>query len=670
MCGIFGQIGRIDTGSALATSQLIRHRGPDDEGFLVVGKWGARASFGPDTAATTRNSAVHSCREMLEPGQAQDGDYLLLGHRRLSIVELSPMGHQPMQRESRYWMVYNGEVYNYREIRAELEARGRTFVSDSDSEVIMAAYAEWGPACLDRFNGMWAIAIFDAIENSLFLARDRFGVKPLYLWPRAEGLAFASEIKAFTAFPDWKPVANHARVYDFLVWNVLDHSEETLFQGVVQLPAGHSLTLDLEMAGSIGAPPRVMPQPVRWYDVETAAARRGAGTVERIRDLLRDSVRLRLRADVPVGSCLSGGVDSSAIVSLMGGELEANRNADNLRTITARSSDASFDEGKYAKLVAENSGASPVEVVPSPEGLFDNLEKLIWHQDEPFVSTSIYAQWEVFRAAARENLTVMLDGQGADEVFGGYLGFFGAALAGLVRKGRFGGWVREVRAIRANAGFSYIRSVGYTLAYLMPRAVRLLGKLDSRSYSELDWVSPSLRRAGHNDPLAKLGARAGSVSAMSIAQVRSTNLPMLLRWEDRNSMAHSIEARVPFLDYRLVETAIATSDSDKVGGGVSKRILRDAMRGIVPDSILDRKDKMGFVTAEPLWMTRDMSARFRTELLSACQTLPSVLCGRIVDQFDEVVEGRRAFDFRYWRAIVLARWAQCFAVDFARQDRP
>ena len=668
MCGIFGQIGRIDTASALAASQLIRHRGPDDEGFLVAGERCVRAFFGPDTAITTRRSAAHSSREMLQPDQAKDGDFLLLGHRRLSIVDLSPMGHQPMQFDTRYWMVYNGEVYNYREIRAELEELGRTFASDGDSEVIMAAYAEWGTGCLDRFNGMWAFAIFDAVESSLFLARDRFGVKPLYLWPRADGLAFASEIKAFAAYPDWRPVANFSRVRDFMVWNVLDHSSETLFQGVVQLPAGHSLMLDLRNRGTGGAGPFAMPKAIRWYDVEAAAARRGAGTAGGVRDLLRDSVRLRLRADVAVGSCLSGGVDSSAIVSLMGRELGATGGKANLRTITARSSDSAFDEGDYAKFVAESAGASPVEVVPSPEALFDNLDALVWHQDEPFVSTSIYAQWEVFRAAARENITVMLDGQGADEAFGGYRGFFGAALAGLVRRGRLASWAREVRAIRANVGFSYVRSVGYTLAYLLPGAVRFLGKLDSRSYSDLDWVSPSLARRGHDDPLVRLGARADSVSAMSIAQIRSTNLPMLLRWEDRNSMAHSIEARVPFLDYRLVETAVATPDQDKVGGGLSKRILRDAMRGIVPDAILDRKDKMGFVTAEPLWMTRDMSARFRTELISACQTLPYVLSDKIVDQFDEVVAGRKAFDFRYWRAIVLARWAKRFDVDFPRQD--
>jgi asparagine synthase (glutamine-hydrolysing) len=206
--------------------------------------------------------------------------------------------------------------------------------------------------------------------------------------------------------------------------------------------------------------------------------------------------------------------------------------------------------------------------------------------------------------------------------------------------------------------------LGYTLAYLFPRSIRLVGRFDRRSYSDWSWLADEFRDGSAPDPLAELGARSTAVSSMSIAQLQATNLPMLLRWEDRNSMAHSIEARVPFLDYRLVEMAVALPDKEKVSGGISKRILRQAMRGLVPDPILDRKDKMGFVTAEPLWATRDLAPRFKDELVAATATLPCILSPKIVDQFDEVVAGKRSFDFRFWRAIVLSRWARCFNVDF------
>jgi asparagine synthase (glutamine-hydrolysing) len=392
----------------------------------------------------------------------------------------------------------------------------------------------------------------------------------------------------------------------------------------------------------------------------------GEAAAAAVRQALTDSVRLRLRADVVVGSCLSGGLDSSTIVCLMSRELQQQDASAAVKTITARSLDAEFDEGRYAQAVIAATRTVPTEVTPRPEQLFEDLDALVWHQDEPFVSTSIYAQWTVFKAAAEQGLTVMLDGQGADEVFGGYRGFFGAALAGHVRRGALGAWIAEVKALKSVAGFSPARSVGYTLAYLFPGAARLLGRLDNRSYSDDSWISAAHRAAFANDPSQRYGARATSVTGMSLAQIKATNLPMLLRWEDRNSMAHSIEARVPFLDYRVVETGLGLPDTEKVHRGVSKSVVRRAMDGIVPSMVLDRRDKMGFLTAEPLWVKRDMAPRFRAEVASAIKRLPGILLPVLLDQFDEVVAGKRPFDFRYWRAIVLARWANVFAVEFDR----
>lgn len=667
MCGIFGTIGTgIMAGEALRASELIRHRGPDDEGFLFASRDDVVCRGGPDTPPDVlTNQGVSAPQGVLTPDERLDDHFLMLGHRRLSIIDLSPAGHQPMLYADRYWMVFNGEVYNYRELRVELQALGDTFASDSDSEVILAAYARWGAACLSRFNGMWAIAIYDRQNQTLFLARDRFGVKPLYLWQTDERLHFASEIKAFSAGGDWRARACMDRVMEFLVWNVTDQDSGTFFSDVTQLPAGHYCLLELSalvqgngLAGVKGL------TPVSWYEPKPGPALSGDAALQAVRTVLEDSVRLRLRADVVVGSCLSGGLDSSAIVCLMSRQLHEEDGSAAVRTITARSLDAEFDEGRYARAVIEETRAISTEVTPQPNGMFEDLDRLVWHQDEPFVSTSIYAQWTVFRAAAEQGLTVMLDGQGADEVFGGYRGFFGAALAGHVRRGALGAWLTDVKALKRVAGFSPVRSVGYTLAYLFPGTVGMIGRIDKRSFSDRSWIAENRHSAFGRDPSKRHGARAASVTAMSLAQIRATNLPMLLHWEDRNSMAHSIEARVPFLDYRVVEAGLGLPDGEKVSRGVSKSVVRRAMEGIVPSLVLDRRDKMGFVTAEPLWVKRDMAARFRAEIADAIERLPSILAPRLLQQFDEVVAGSRPFDFRYWRAIVLARWARVFAVEF------
>jgi asparagine synthase (glutamine-hydrolysing) len=256
----------------------------------------------------------------------------------------------------------------------------------------------------------------------------------------------------------------------------------------------------------------------------------------------------------------------------------------------------------------------------------------------------------------------MLDGQGADESLGGYRGYFGAYLSDLIRRGRLRRFGAELSALRTQIGFGRMKSLGYTAAYLFPSLVTMIGRLDNRSYSDPDWLATGVRHVFRRDPIAAASGRGGTVSDMSRAQITATHLPMLLHWEDRNSMAHSIEARVPFLDYRLVEYCLSINDEEKVGGGISKAILRRAMRGVVPDVVLDRRDKMGFVTAESLWAIRDEPKRFRYGLEAAVETLPRFLSSSIVKRFDEVVAGHKPYDTRYWRAICMAVWVRKFGV--------
>ncbi len=645
-------------------SRLLRHRGPDDEGFLIAGSGRAACYGGADTPQRVLESDVgYAPRSRLNAVSGSVDGGVVLGHRRLSILDLSVHGHQPMSYRGRYWVVFNGEVYNYLELRRELAAQGHTFTSNSDTEVVLAAYSEWGSSCLSRFNGMWALVILDLERKTLFLARDRFGVKPLYCWNTNEAFAFTSEIKGFAALRSWRARANMPRLLDFLVWSVSDHSSETMFDGVQQLPAGHFALLDVgaALAGDTEAR-SVEFRPQRWYTPTPRPRVELGDAAEELRDALTDAVRLRLRADVPVGSCLSGGLDSSSIVCVMSDLLHRAGVRDHLKTFTARSDEGAFDESGYARAVIDRAQSDGVFVTPKPEKLFEDLPRLIWHQDEPFGSSSIFAQWCVFEAARQHGVVVMLDGQGADEALCGYQGFFGSYLAGLFRSGRLLSWAGEMAALRREIGFSWVRSVGYTAAYAAPGALGVIGRLDGRAYADRGWLGARYAHAFGADPIRAAGGRARSVREMSLAQITATNLPMLLHWEDRNSMAFSIEARVPFLDYRVVELSLGLADSQKVGGGVSKRALRSAMSGIVPEKILARRDKMGFVTAEPLWMKRDVSRKFREALAHAVEALSGVVEPSILERFDEVVSGGRPFDHRYWRVLSAGSWASSFSV--------
>lgn len=566
-----------------------------------------------------------------------------------------------MCRGNRYWITYNGEIYNYVELREELEQLGERFETTSDTEVILAAYARWGADCLSRFNGMWGLAILDIEAQRLFLARDRFGVKPLYVLRDGSSLAFASEIKAFRAIETWRGRMNTDRALDFLVWGISNHSADTMFDGVQQLPGGHLASFDLRELFAHGRLSEENGKPVRWYSLAPRATN-GKGWAEEVRSTLDDAVRLRLRADVPVGSCLSGGLDSSSIVCLMSRQLANTSGAGRVRTFTARSDEPKFDESSYAEMVIGAANTEPQFVTPDASRLFAELDSLVWHQDEPFGTTSIFAQRCVFKAARDAGVVVMLDGQGADELLAGYRGYFGAYLAGLVRAGKLGAWAKAVAAVRQGTRFSYARLLGYTAAYAVPSAAPVLGRFDSREYSDRSWIRPAHRDAFLADPIARGGGRSPSVRSMSLSQITATHLPMLLHWEDRNSMTFAVEARVPFLDYRFVELCLGLPDEAKLGGGISKAVLRDSMRGIVPDRVLDRRDKMGFVTAEEVWTTRTESARFRTELASAVDRLDGVLDPGVLKGFDETVAGRRRFDHRYWRSLCLGRWARAFEI--------
>ena len=569
--------------------------------------------------------------------------------------------------DQRVWIVYNGEIYNYVELREELNQLGHRFESQSDTEVMLAAYRQWGTECLAHFNGMFAFVLFDRDRGKLFAARDRFGVKPLYYWAAPDGsLAFASEIKQFTVLPGWSPHLNGQRAYDFLNWGIADHTAETLFAGIFQLRNGEALELALDArTPSPLVAPGGRASTYSWYRLRPAHFNGDyAGAVQSVREMLTDSVRLRLRADVAVGSCLSGGIDSSSIVCIMNSLLREQDAHALQETFSACADVKQFDERPFIDEVVRDTAVQAHHVYPPLEELFETLDLITWHQDEPFGSTSIYAQWHVFRLAAANHVKVVLDGQGADEQLAGYHNYFGTWFAQLFRDMRWITLAREIRATHRMHGYSAVWAIKQAANNLLPESLRQpLRRWGGKPSDRTQLLNLPALGARALDPFVSAGAsHPKSVRDQSHAQLVATTLQMLLHCEDRDSMAHSVEARVPFLDFRLVEYILGLPDDYRIAGGVTKRVLRDAMRGILPERVRMRMDKLGFVTPEEIWMRERSPDKFRGALEAAIAASQGIIEPRAKDVLEQMIEGRLPFNFQIWRLISFGAWMRVFKV--------
>ena len=662
MCGIFGlwqRDNRPINGSVVQqATDTIRHRGPDDEGYLLF-----NTQSGQLIPCAGRATADELNLPPLDALQNQAFD-LAFGFRRLAILDLSPAGHQPMSTpDGRYWTVFNGEIYNYIELRTELSALGHQFRSDSDTEVVLAAYAQWGAAMLNRFVGMFAFAILDRQERKLFLARDFFGIKPLYYTlgnrETAGQFAFASEIKALLALPDVCRKANPQRLYDYLRFGLTDHGAETMFANIRQLPAAHYLEVDLH-SGVVHEPRQYWRlSPDQQLDISLDEA------TTQLRELFLDNVRLHLRSDVPVGACLSGGIDSSAIVMAMrhleGSELD-------LHTFSAVFDDAVIGEEKYVDIVAKAAGSVVHKTQPSATELLADLDQLVTLQEEPFGSTSIYAQQRVFQLAGTAGIKVMLDGQGADEMLAGYRPYVSVHLAGLIRRGQ---WATAQRLFDNTARLpgSTKRSLleGVARAILPPRWQAPFRQLTGKELMP-DWLNQTWFRShavSFAQPPQPNGTGQGLRHTLHEALVHSS-LPMLLRYEDRNSMSHSIESRVPFLTPALVQFVLSLPEAYLISEqGTSKAVLRRAMRNLVPDAILDRKDKIGFATPEQRWLNT-LKPWVDETLQGAAQLgIDAINPAAAAREWEMVVTGARPFDRKIWRWLNAMRWIELYQVNLS-----
>ncbi|MEK6642680.1 MAG: asparagine synthase (glutamine-hydrolyzing) [Planctomycetota bacterium] len=654
MCGILGlwhpHGNPIELAALSRATNLLRHRGPDDEGYLLADTRARRslACRGPDTIPEIN----------LPPLDSVTGPFnLALAFRRLSILDLSATGHQPMSSpDGRYTLVFNGEIYNYVELREMLELKGYTFRSTSDSEVLLTALAFWGVPGLNRLVGMFALALFDRDTNRMLLARDPFGIKPLYLVRDGSRIAFASEIGALLDLTNLPRRANPQRLYNYLRFGLVDDGDQTMFDGIGQLPPAHYLELTPET--STTAKPTAYWRNDRLAHPDTTLDI-AANTV---RDMFLEIVEIHMRSDVPVGVCLSGGIDSSAIVCAM---RHVAPRAD-IHVFSYCADDPVLGEERWVDLVAAHVGATVHKVRLDESTLVADLEGLMRAQQEPFGSTSIYAQHRVFRLAADAGIKVMLDGQGADELFAGYRPYYAARLASLFRNDELIHMLRFAGRALGLPGISMKQLAAETVGLLLPGDVQ-----DSlRTLTKRDRVPRWLRREwfearGTSFELLWKATSKNALREMLRDAVARTNLPMLLRYEDRNSMAHSIESRVPFLTSGMAEYATGLPEEFLIDDrGVSKSVFRAAMRGIVPDAILDRRDKIGFATPEKSWLHR---LRPWAEQLLANDAHPvgTVLNLPVVrDEWKAALAGRARFDTRLWRWVNLIAWADHFNVEF------
>lgn len=633
-----------------AMCNLVRHRGPDGEGYAFFAGEERWRGHGDDTPPSCRTGDVGADKRVIQ---------VALGHRRLSIVDVSAAGHQPMASEDeRYWIVFNGEIYNYLELREQLHEAGYFFRTRSDTEVILAAYDKWGGGCLERFNGMFSFVIFDRARKRVFCARDRFGVKPLYYWCAGRRLAFASEIKQFTVLSGWSAHLNGQSAYDYLNWGLTDHTNATLFAGVYQVPAGAFVEFGLDdMAAGI--------RTTRWYNLRNSVEITGTNAFDGWRQRFLDAVQIRLRADVPVGTALSGGLDSSSIVCAVSLLRQRHGIDAPQNSFSARSTDPALDEGVYAGAVARRSGAVSHNTWPTSEGLFESLSDVTWHMDEPFGSTSVFAEWCVFKTVRTTAVKVTLDGHGADELLAGYTASAAPYLTGLLRAGKVAAFVRETRALLRTPRHGLMGLTSGILDELAPKGIAAMLRRQGGYTSALpDWLDMSYLGAVPGEPF-KASAESYGLRGASILQLERTSLPMQLRWNDRNSMAHSIESRAPFLDVNLVEFTLGLRDSLKLANGTTKLIMRRAMADLLPAIVVQRQDKVGFATPEQLWITRDNPDRFRALAYSTLSAAGKVFTPVARERVEGIISGRRRFDNSLWRIISFGAWVKRFNVAVA-----
>ena len=613
MFGIQGR--KAEAAIVRAMTDVVIHRGPDDEGYFLDRHVG-------------------------------------FGFRRLAILDLSPNSHQPMtSTDGRYTIVFNGEIYNYLELRSELAGRGHIFHSTGDTEVLLHAFQEWGYKCMNRLNGMWAFLVYDAATGSLFGSRDRFGIKPLFVWQSQSTYLFCSEIKSIRASGLYHDATNWKVAARFLVEGSIDKGAESFYQGIVRIPPGTWFELTSDGGYTENR---------FWFPPESGD-HSSPEIFARFADIFEDAMIIHSRSDVPVAVHLSGGLDSTSIICALARQRDRTNPGQEIRAFSYMAEE--FDEGRYIADTLQQTRANLARLTATPAQLWETLGDMLWFHDEPVHTTTALVSYALMRKTSRHGIKVVLNGQGADETLAGYPTYFRNLFHELLGSKGLSVAARELRAHAHACGapfwqlmvkqlnFFVRAKLGALSAYRRVSVARRNVRMDDAA-----WYTPQLLANIRDDPYESFDL---SLREALLHSMFEDPMPLYLRIEDRNSMAWSVESRVPFLDYRLVELALAADCRTVLHPPYNKYLLREGMKGRIPESVRMRVDKMGFPTPARKWLSGELFDPVCDYLNSRALVESGILdTSQIRQDIDRFRRGEVDFSAELFRLAQFAIWLE------------
>ena len=624
MCGILGQFStkeKLNKNLFLKALNNINHRGPDDFG--------------------------------IEEGYLNEHNFLL-GHKRLSIIDLSSKGKQPFQsKDKRFTLIFNGEIYNYLELKKILINKGFSFNSESDTEVLLNAWIYWGTDCLDKLIGMFSFGILDKLKNTLHIVRDGFGIKPLFYFNNIDcsEIFFSSEIEPIRVISDKKNTLNKNKAIEYLFYSLYDHEEETFIKEINSLKQGHFIKFDLNNKTKTIT---------RWWDPnikEKLDITYEEAKIE-VKNQFLKNIELHLRSDVRIASALSGGLDSSAIIAC----IKYLKPDMDIETFTYSAEDKNINEDYWAKLISDFTGFKNNLVTINKSDFKNDLKELIKSQGEPFGSTSIYAQYCVHRKMKENNFKVVIDGQGGDELLGGYSGYRDEKIRKFIYNGDFNKYFEYLKSLSKNYNLKFEELFKLSLKGILPR--NILNKLTlAKNKNKYKWINfNEILEFDKNNinyfsdsTLSKYFNSSNNLTDFLYLSVDYVGLPSLLRHEDRNSMNFSLESRVPFLTNDFAEFMFKLPDEFLVSNtGRTKSIFRDSMKGILPNQIIERKDKLGFETPEFVLvksLLEDID-----QIIDIAKEIPFFNYKNLKNYLQFLTSDKKNFDWIAWRIINLCYW--------------
>lgn len=627
MCGLVGIWNFdgtvIDPEKLRSMNDLIKHRGPNDEGYFLINTSEGKGTFcyGKETTPSVKE------KTSLLKNYSQEN--FGLGFRRLSIIDTSENGHQPMTSENgRYVIAFNGEIYNYPELKQELIKEGLIFGSNSDTEVLLKSYIRWGESCVNRFNGMWAFVIYDTIEKTFFCSRDRFGVKPFYYHYDGKRLIFASEIKALLCYVPFEP--DEDSIYEYLGYGTCSTNESTFFKNIKQLLPGHNIK-----ATKIGITIHKYYQPKRSNSkilFEDAK--------QKFKDLFFDSVKIRQRSDVPFGYALSGGIDSSSIVCAA----FTNKNTHSDITFSLLFKGTKVDETSFVDEVISKTKFKSKTLTVTSNDFEKDFRKFVYYQEEPFGSPSYFGEFKLRELMHNSQIKMSLEGQGADEIVSGYISLIPYYFFDLLRDLKLNELKKERKAFKHYYDVNFIDLVKRYLKYKLIKKESI--SLSRYPYINWDKIKHKEKINGHEK-----ARDTGSVLNNELLKMLTrTSIPEQLVRADKNSMAFSIESRFPFLDYRLVEFANSLPYSFKINTGTTKVILRESLNEILPLAIYNRKDKIGFAVPNDNLVSKELWSLLNNYITNTgLEFIDKNSFKTIYNSIDKI-------DWKFWKIVSLAAW--------------